>query len=85
MQEGQAKDGHAEVMSKGSWIHDDVVRHFKDCAQCRAIDPEASRTRHKNPGHVSEDDVPAEKIAALCPDGRSIYRSYLRWLAEPDW
>jgi hypothetical protein len=71
-------------VSKGSWIHDDVVRHFKRCSQCCAADPESARIKHRDPGKVSEDDVPAEKIAALCPDGRSIYRSYLRWLADPD-
>jgi len=71
-------------MSSGSWIHDDVVRHFRGCVQCQRADPEASRAKHKKPGHVSEDDVPAHKIAALCQDGRSIYRSYLRWLAESD-
>lgn len=71
-------------MSKGSWIHDDVSRHFDKCSQCRAADVENKRVKHARPGHVSERDVPAEALAALCPDGRSIYRSYLRWLAEPD-
>lgn len=71
-------------MTKGSWIHDDVGRHLKSCAQCRAADPESARVKHDSPGKVSERDVPAEKLAAMCPDGRSIYRSYLRWLAEPD-
>lgn len=71
-------------MSKGSWIHDDVSRHFGACAQCRATDVENKRHKHERPGRVSERDVPAAVLAAMCPDGRSIYRSYLRWLAEPD-
>lgn len=72
-------------MSKGSWICDDVSRHMDACAQCRAADPENRRVKHDKPGQVSERDVPSEAIAAMCPDGRAIYRSYLRWLAEPDW
>ncbi len=28
--------------------------------------------------------VPDEVLVKLCPDGRAIYRAYLRWLAEPD-
>lgn len=71
-------------MSKGSWIHDDVSRHLGSCAQCRDADVENKRRKHDAPGHVSERDVPAEALAAMCPTGRSIYRSYLRWLAEPD-
>lgn len=71
-------------MSSGSWIHDDVSRHLGRCAQCRSADPESRRVKHDRPGQVSEHDVPAEALAAMCSDGRAIYRSYLRWLAEPD-
>ena len=71
-------------MSTGSWIHDDVSRHFSACEKCRATDVENKRFKHKKPGQVSERDVPAEVFAAMCPDGRSIYRSYLCWLMEPD-
>ena len=71
-------------MSRGSWIVDDVSRHFEACAQCHGADPEQQRVKREQPGQVSERDVPAAAIAALCPDGRAIYRSYLRWLAEPD-
>jgi hypothetical protein len=71
-------------VTRGSWIHDDVSRHFEACAQCRGVDPESKRVKHDVPGQVSECDVPATVIAAMCPAGRSIYRSYLRWLAEPD-
>lgn len=71
-------------MSKGSWIHDDVSRHFGSCTQCRATDAENKRRKHDKPGQVTESDVPAEVFAAMCPDGRAIYRAYLRWLAEPD-
>lgn len=71
-------------MTRGSWIHDDVGRHLGDCARCRRADPERHRVKHKAPGQVSERDVPAETLAAMCPDGRSIYRAYLRWLAEPE-
>jgi hypothetical protein len=72
-------------MTRGSWIHDDVSRHFDACAQCRTADPESKRIKHNKPDEVSERDVPAPTLAAMCPDGRSIYRAYLRWLAEPDW
>lgn len=72
-------------MTKGSWIHDDVSRHFKACTQCHETDVENKRRKHDHPGHVSERDVPEESLAAMCPDGRAIYRAYLRWLAEPDW
>ena len=71
-------------MTKGSWIHDDVSRHLAACAQCCGVDPENKRVKHSVPGRVSERDVPAAALSAMCPDGRSIYRSYLRWLAEPD-
>lgn len=71
-------------MTRGSWIHDEVSRHFRNCAQCSAADPENRRVKHDKPGHVSERDVPTDALAAMCSDGRVIYRSYLRWLAEPD-
>lgn len=71
-------------MSKGSWIHDEVSRHFGVCVPCRETDAENKRRKHDKPGQVTESDVPAEVFAALCPDGRAIYRAYLRWLAEPD-
>jgi hypothetical protein len=68
-------------MTKGSWIHDDLSGHLDRCMQCRAVDAESVRTRRPEGQRLSVD---AETLAALCPDGRSIYRSYLRWLAEPD-
>jgi hypothetical protein len=71
-------------VTRGSWIHDDLRGHFAACAQCRGADPENKRVKRDEPGRVSERDVPAATLAAMCPDGRSIYRSYLRWLAEPD-
>lgn len=71
-------------MTKGSFIHGDVSRHFKACPQCRETDAENKRRKHDKPGQVSEGDVPAEVFAAMCADGRAIYRSYLCWLAEPE-
>lgn len=74
-------------MSKGAWIHDDVVRHFgsgrvaASCAQCHATEPEKSRVAQPKEHRRT---VPDEVLAAMCPDGRAIYRSYLRWLAESD-
>lgn len=66
-------------MSKGSWIHDDVSRHFNTCPTCCLLHPENERVN--TPGRRSVSDG---TLAAMCADGRSIYRSYLRWLAEPD-
>ena len=66
-------------MSRGSWIQEDVSRHFNTCAKCRETHPENERV--SRPGRR---DVSTDTLAAMCPDGRSIYRSYLRWLAEPD-
>lgn len=66
-------------MSKGSWIHDDVSRHFGSCPTCSLLQPENERVTHPGRRDVSEGT-----LAAMCPDGRAIYRSYLRWLAEPD-
>lgn len=68
-------------MTRGSWIHDDVSRHFGACAQCREVKPEEARIAQ--PEALCR-TVPDVVLAAMCPDGRSIYRSYLRWLAEPD-
>lgn len=70
-------------MTKGSWVHDDVSRHFASCPQCRTADPENRRHKHDKLGQVAEQDVPADAIAAMCSNGRAIYRMYLRWLAEP--
>lgn len=69
-------------MTKGSWIHDDTSRHFSGCVQCREINPEAVRVRQSEARRLT---VPDEVLAKMCPDGRAIYRSYLRWLSEPDW
>ena len=66
-------------MSKGSWIHDDVSRHFQMCPTCSLLDPENERVASPRRRTVSDGT-----LAAMCPDGRAIYRSYLRWLAEPD-
>lgn len=68
-------------MTKGSWIHDDLVRHLKACAQCRAVQPEDVRVAQPK---ARRRTVPDGVLAKMCSDGRSIYRSYLRWLAEPD-
>lgn len=68
-------------MTKGSYIHDDTSRHFKGCAQCREVNPEAARTSQSEALHRT---VPVEVLAQMCPNGRAIYQSYLRWLAEPD-
>lgn len=68
-------------MSRGSWIFDDVVRHFESCAQCLPVRPDDVRVAQPaSLRHVVPDSV----LAALCPDGRAFYRAYLRWLAEPD-
>lgn len=72
-------------MTKGSWIQEDISRHIKNCKQCHETDIENARVKHDVPGKVSERDVPTAKLAAMCPDGCSIYRAYLRWLAEPEW
>jgi hypothetical protein len=69
-------------VTKGSWIAEDVSRHFRSCTQCREVKPEEARVRQ--PERLRR-TVPDEVLAAMCPDGRSIYQSYLRWLAEPDW
>lgn len=71
-------------MTKGSWIQEDVSRHFGSCARCRETDVENKRRKHDKPGQTSARDVPSEVFATMCPDGRAIYRAYLRWLAEPD-
>jgi hypothetical protein len=69
-------------MTKGSYIHDDVSHHFSGCAQCRKANPEAARVAQ--PGSAPRLFVPNAVLAAMCLSGRSIYQSYLRWLAEPD-
>ena len=71
-------------MTKGSWIHDDVSRHFNSCTRCRETDPESKRRNHDKPGQTSKRDIPEETFAAMCANGRAIYRAYLRWLAEPE-
>jgi len=68
-------------VTRGSRIHDDVRRHFGSCARCKGVDPEA--TRIQQPA-ATRRSVPAATLKALCPSGRSIYRAYTRWLAEPD-
>lgn len=68
-------------MSQGAWIHDDVSRHFRTCAQCKATDAENVRVAQPKAARLS---LPDDVMAKMCPDGRSIYRSYLRWLAEPE-
>jgi hypothetical protein len=68
-------------MTRGSWIHDEVSLHFKGCTQCREADPETIRVLQPE---ALRRTVPDEVLAKLCPNGRSIYQSYLRWLAEPD-
>lgn len=68
-------------MTRGSWIHDEVRRHFGKCAQCTKADPESARLRQpEGKRHV----IPSETALALCPVGRTIYQSYLRWLREDD-
>lgn len=69
------------LVSRGSWIHDDVSRHFRTCDQCRATDAENIRVAQPAPLRRS---LPDEVFAKMCADGRAIYRSYLRWLAEPE-
>ena len=68
-------------MTKGSSIHDDVSRHFGNCPQCKAVQPENVRVAQPEALRRS---VPDAVLTAMCPGSRVIYRSYLRWLAEPD-
>ena len=68
-------------MTRGSWIHDSLSGHLDRCVQCRAVNAEKVRVTRPEAQRLAVDDA---TLAALCPDGRSIYRSYLRWLAEPD-
>jgi hypothetical protein len=65
-------------MTRGSRIHDEVSGHFESCAQCRGVDPEKIRVRQLAPFRRT---VPDRTLAALCPAGRTIYQSYLWWLA----
>lgn len=68
-------------MTRGSWIHDEVRRHFGHCVQCKAADPETARLRQPA---AKRHSIPVETALALCPVGRTIYQSYLRWLREDD-
>jgi len=68
-------------MTTGAWIHDAVSRHVGACVQCQSTD--AENVRVAQPERLRR-TVPAEVLAKMCPDGRAIYRAYLRWLAEPD-
>lgn len=69
-------------MTRQSWIHDDVSRHFVTCTQCREVKPEEARIAQPEARRLA---VPDTVLAAMCPNGRAIYRTYLLWLAEPDW
>lgn len=71
-------------MSSGSWIHDDVSRHFRACGQCRDTDAENKRVAHRMSGAEADREALAEALGAMCHNGRAIYRAYLRWLAEPE-
>jgi hypothetical protein len=68
-------------MTKGSWIHDYLSGHLDRCAQCRAVNPEEARIQRPAALRRTVSDA---TLTALCPSGRSIYRSYLSWLAESD-
>ena len=68
-------------MTRGSWNHEAVSRHFGACPQCRELHPEEVRLRQ--PFGLRR-TVPEATLAAMCSVGRSVYQSYLRWLAEPD-
>jgi len=74
-------------VSDGAWIHDAVTRHFgslhieASCTVCSAVDPEKARMSQPKEQRRT---IPDEVLFKLCPDGRAIYRSYLRWLAEPE-
>lgn len=64
-------------MTYGSRIHDELGRHFGSCEQCRLTNPEHERVARPGRGDVSD-----TTWRAMCPDGRSIYRAYLQWLAD---
>lgn len=66
-------------MTQGVQAHTDVSRHFKVCPRCRLLDPEAERTAYPGKRTISDGTM-----AAMCIDGRRIYRAYLRWLSEPE-
>lgn len=74
-------------MSQGSWIHDEVVRHFGSprltagCTQCAAVQAEEIRIAQPP---ARRKTIPDEALTQMCPAGRAIYSAYLRWLAEPD-
>jgi len=68
-------------VTRGSGVHDELGEHLELCVQCRLVNAEGVRiARPREQRHA----VDAETLAALCPEGRSIYRAYLSWLAEPD-
>ena len=69
-------------MTKDSWIQEDVSRHFRTCSQCGATDAENVRVSQPKPLRQT---LPDETLAKMCSYGRAIYRSYLRWLGEPEW
>lgn len=68
-------------MSRGSGIHDKLSEHFARCGQCRCVDPENVRVRQ--PAAIRR-TVPDAVLSGMCAPGRSIYSSWLRWLAEDD-
>lgn len=68
-------------MTRGSGVHDDVSRHFGVCSQCASVQPESVRVAQPE---ALRRTVPDDVLVKLCLAGRSIYRAYLRWLAEPD-
>jgi hypothetical protein len=74
-------------VSRDSWIHDDVSRHFgslvikPSCKQCSSVDPEKIRVGQPKDRRLT---IPTDVLIKLYPEGRAIYKSYLRWLAEPD-
>lgn len=74
-------------MTKGSYVHEEVTLHFgsfrttASCPQCRAVHAEEIRLSQPKALRRS---IPDEVLAKMCPSGRAIYQSYLRWLAEPD-
>jgi hypothetical protein len=66
-------------VTRGSGIHDEVSAHFKKCKQCRDVDPETELVQTPERRGVF-----AATLAAMCAEGRDIYKSYLAWLAEPE-
>ena len=68
-------------MTKGAWMAEDVGRHLRSCAQCCEVKPEEVRISQPEAWRQT---VPDAVLAAMCPDGRTIFRAYLRWLAEAE-